>query len=87
MWSCTACWLLETAVSALKGVSGSHNTLYVCWQQEQIRVLTQRKMELAATEEASKASPEEQKQVCKQCVGPASGVLVHSSGKSSDTWL
>lgn len=30
-------------------------------------MLTQRKMELAATEEASKASPEEQKQVCMPC--------------------
>jgi hypothetical protein len=31
--------------------------------QEQIRALTQRKVELAAAEEGSKASPEEQKEV------------------------
>jgi hypothetical protein len=31
--------------------------------QEQIRVLTQRKVELAAAEEAAKASPEDQKEV------------------------
>jgi hypothetical protein len=31
--------------------------------QEQIRALTQRKVELAAAEEAAKASPEDQKKV------------------------
>jgi hypothetical protein len=32
--------------------------------QEQVRLLTQRKVELAAAEEATKASAEEQREVC-----------------------
>ena len=40
------------------------NTPFCCCPlQEQIRVLTQRKVELAAAEEVAKAPPEEQKEV------------------------
>lgn len=58
----TAAHAVPSACSARR----QYPTVACPMQQEQIRVLTQRKMELAATEEAAKASPEEQKQVCQR---------------------
>lgn len=55
---CMCCGCDDAAVWLIDGLCAA--PLFV---QEQIRVLTQRKVELAAAEEAAKASPEEQKEV------------------------